>query len=57
MVATTFQSVMVTDSRDSSRPMLVPINNPDEANSAFDSISYSKVYNNILINIMLQSIV
>ncbi|ELT93925.1 hypothetical protein CAPTEDRAFT_205328 [Capitella teleta] len=41
-VVNTMQTVMATDAGGSSRPVVVVITNPDEANSAFDSITYSK---------------
>ena len=39
----TQQPVMTTDAGGSSRPVVVPITNPDEANAAFDAITYDKV--------------
>ncbi|XP_064595580.1 glutamyl aminopeptidase-like [Liolophura sinensis] len=36
------QPVMVTDSAVNSHPIVVKVNNPDEINEVFDSISYSK---------------
>jgi len=36
------QSVMGSDSMNSSRPVVVPISSPDEANAAFDAIAYDK---------------
>lgn len=38
----TQQPVMTTDAGGSSRPVVVPITNPDEANAAFDAITYDK---------------
>lgn len=40
----TQQPVMTTDAGGSSRPVVVPITNPDEANAAFDAITYDKVH-------------
>lgn len=42
-VVRTQQGVMTTDASASSRPVIVPITNPDEATAAFDSITYDKV--------------
>ena len=44
-VVSTTQEVMTVDAGSSSRPVVVPINNPDEATAAFDSITYDKVSN------------
>lgn len=37
------QPVMVVDSVTSSHPIVVNVNNPNQINEVFDSISYSKV--------------
>jgi aminopeptidase N len=36
-------SVLVKDSLESSHPVSIDVDNPDEINSIFDSISYDKV--------------
>lgn len=38
------QPVMVVDSVTSSHPIVVNVNNPNQINEVFDSISYSKVW-------------
>ena len=35
--------VMITDSKISSHPIIVNVQNPNQINEVFDSISYSKV--------------
>lgn len=41
-ICTTLQRALSRDSQKSSHPIQVPVNNPDEINEIFDSISYDK---------------
>ncbi|KAK2157986.1 hypothetical protein LSH36_179g02028 [Paralvinella palmiformis] len=54
MVVKDIQGIMETDGSNSSRPLLIPITSPDEANAAFDGITYDKL---LLNNFEYKSIV
>ncbi len=43
MVARTIQPVMKIDSRNSSRPLIIQVTDPDEISQAFDTVLYDKV--------------
>jgi len=47
---------MGSDSANSSRPIVVKITSPDEANAAFDGIAYDKVcfqYKNVFLSTLI----